>query len=74
MSRVIEHLTLRNRHAEIAHIEPERRKPRDQFGLRNDPRAAAGKFVIHALEDIDPPAAPLKHDGGQKPAHRPADD
>jgi len=60
--------------AEIACIEPERVEPRDQFGLRDDAGAAAGKLAADPLENIDVPAAPIKHDAGQKPAHRAADD
>ena len=70
----VEQLTRRDLHAEIAHVEAQRGQPRDQLGLGHDPGAAAGKLVLDTLEDVDRPAAPMQHGGGQKPAHRAADD
>jgi hypothetical protein len=39
----------------------------------DDAGAAAGQLLFDALENIDLEAAPDKHDAGQKPAHRAAD-
>jgi hypothetical protein len=70
----VEQLARARHHAELADIEPERFQMRDQFRLRHDPGAAAGQLALHALEDVDNKAAPPKHDRGEEPAHRAADD
>ena len=60
--------------AEVAGVEAERVEPPDQSGLGHDPSTPTSKLALDALEDVDLPATSRKHQGGQKPTHRPADD
>ena len=69
----VEELARFGEDAEVAGFKSKRLEARDQLGLRHDARAASGKLALHALEDIDGPAPPPQHDGGQEPAHRAAD-
>src|SRR5579862_6592965 len=59
--------------AEIAGRDAERIEAGDQFRFRDDAGAASGQFVLDALENVDAPAAPPQHDGGEEAAHRATD-